>query len=87
MQLLAKIEHRIALLERVIGIGPVGDQSEVEIGIAVGQEADLQIQRQVADLSFVQKQRGNCHQGQTIVGYAGRQVELGKTREVEPRRR
>ena len=63
----------VALVLRPVGIGQIGHQGEVQVRIAIRQEADLEIERQVAHLRFVQQQAGYGHHGRAI-----RRNALGK---------
>ena len=57
----------------------------MQIGIAIGEEADLELLDQLAHLLFVDQQRGNRHQRGVILWDALAEVELRQRLRLEER--
>ena len=53
---------RVVFARAADGVGQVGEQGEVKVGIGIGETADLEVLHQLADLALVQQQRGDGDQ-------------------------
>ena len=64
-------------------VGKIGEQREVQIGIAIGQEADFEIVDQFAHLLFIQQQRRHGDERGEFRGNPVAEVELGQRLRIE----
>jgi hypothetical protein len=67
-------------------IGKVSQKGEVKIGIAIGEEAHLEIVNEFTHLLLVQKQGGNGDHGGALLRNMAIEVQLGQRLGVEDRR-
>ncbi len=68
--------ERIVLVLRTVGIGRIGEQREIQVGIAISQEADFEIEREIPHLRFIQKQRRYRDHGGAVLGNPFQEVQL-----------
>ena len=60
------------------GVGQIGEQGKVQVRIAVGEEAHLELVDQFAHLLLIQKQRRHRDQRGAFPGNSLAEVELGQ---------
>ncbi len=65
------------------GVGQVGEQGEVEIGIGVGETANLELLDELAHLGFVEEQGGNGDHAGVVGGDAVGEVDFGQREGAE----
>ena len=65
--------------------GKIGQQREVQVGLAIGEETHFEIVDQLAHLLFVQQQRRHGHQRGAIGGNALAEIELGQRLRIDER--
>ena len=73
-----QLDQRILFAGAVIGIGQIGKQSEVNVGIVIAEVTNFKILDQSVDLLFVEKERGNGDESHAIRRKSFRVVELGQ---------
>ena len=74
---------RVLLARLAYRIGQIGQQGKVQIGIAIGEKADLEIVHQLAHLLFIEQQRGNRDQSGAFLRNAFAEVQFGQRFGIE----
>src|SRR5271170_7905506 len=75
-QLRTKTGERVLVVKFLSGIGRIGEQSEMEVGVAVAKITDFQSLRGLPRLLFGDQQSGNHHHGGALLWDALCEIQL-----------